>query len=229
MNRILHFLGFSSHNNKVVLDDTIESNTKKDTIESNTKNHVDRLKHFILVDMDMSNDNLLEQNITSLDILLLDYKHDDILDIITDFKNYPTYHLLYVLAICCSIRLDNDVLDYKKDFREDCFKLVVDICKTSFDLFNFVELYEGVNKKKYNSTGWNSGMKKMISKWYNSKTPYEIIHDIKKHDKWSHKDVIRLAHVKAANKNINILLRYLVKGPTVLREDELYMLECQLR
>lgn len=211
MNRILSFLGFNGHNNTTdnVIDNVIDINKDKDIL---------KLKQFIELGMtDNEHDDdkyLLCQDIVCLDQLLLNYKYDDILDIITEFKQYPSCYVLYVLAICCSIRLHNDILDYGKDFREDCFKLVLDICKTSFDLFNFVELYQEVNKKKYNSTGWNSSMKKMISKWYNTKTPEELMNDTKNsktHDKWCHKDVIRLAHVKAKNNDINMVLKYLVK------------------
>jgi hypothetical protein len=236
MHRILHFFGFNGYNNesKYINDNVKNEINDKVKNEINDKvNNLVQLKKFIILGMESSDNNMLLDNLTILDELLYDYKYDDILEIIIDFKNYPSYHLLYVLATCCSIRLHNDILDYGKDFRDDCFKLVLDICKTSFDLFNFVELYESINKQKYNSTGWNSSMKKMISKWYNTKNPRDIIHDIKIHDKlnqkrnskWNHKDIITLAHVKARNEDINILLKYLVKGYNALDKQELYILE----
>ena len=188
-------------------------------ITDNKINNNVKFKHFMLFGNEASNiinmnhTDLITVYIQSLENMLNTYKYDDILYIITEYKEdcLKKEYLLYILALCCSIRIRTNEC---KDFREDCFKITLDICKHSYDLFTFVDLYEKIHKKKYNSTGWHSSMKTMISKWYNNKTIYELISEITNnnvYNNWSHKDIIKLAHVKIKDNDKNKLIKYIVQ------------------
>lgn len=49
--------------------------------------------------------------------------------------------------------------------------------------------------------GWGKGLRKGFAAWYNDKTPMQLAHQMVKYanrDGWTHRDVLRLAHVKPA-------------------------------
>lgn len=181
---------------------------------------IERLKRFIFLGSDngslyMNQNTLTLENVLCLENLLNQCKYDDILDALNQYKHtaFKKDYLIYVLARCCSIHLDDDPLFWKKDFRTDCFKIVLDVCYIPTFLFMFIQFYEQVNKRLYNSTGWNSQMKTTISQWYLSKTSQELMYHITKypsrHD-WSHKDVLKLAHVKPKDDITNDIFKYIL-------------------
>jgi len=51
-------------------------------------------------------------------------------------------------------------------------------------------------------TGWGSGLRKAVSRWYNSKDPMLVAEFVTRYthvERWSHKDVFRLGHIKPEN------------------------------
>ena len=49
--------------------------------------------------------------------------------------------------------------------------------------------------------GWGRGLRNGFARWYNDKTPLELAHQLVKYanrDGWTHKDILRLAHVRPA-------------------------------
>lgn len=185
-------------------------------------NDFEKLKRFIFLGSDNNNlylkkDILEYDNVLCLENLLDSCRYDDILDVINDYKNkvYKKDYLIYVLARCCAIRLDDDPLYWKKDFKVDCFKLVLEVCTIPTYLFLFVKLYEAINLKLYNTTGWNKGIKEMISNWYQTKSYSELMYYITRYQSgytWSHKDVLRLGHIKPKDKTYNDIFMYITKG-----------------
>ena len=192
-----------------------------------------RLKRFVFLGSEnstiyMNKKDLMYENIECLERLLNNNNFDDILSIIVDYKDrcFKKDYLIYVLARCCSIRLngnsDCNESEYCKDFKDDCFKLTLDICNIPTYLFMFIELYEDFNKKLYGSTGWNNRMKKMVDEWYNSKTIKDLMYHITKYqsrNNWTHKDVLRLAHIKTNDVNRNSIFKYITKGKDVVRKE----------
>jgi 60 kDa SS-A/Ro ribonucleoprotein len=181
---------------------------------------IERLKRFIFLGSDngsmyMNKDTLTLENILCLEKLLEDCKYDDILEVINTYKNntFKKDYLIYVLARCCSVHLDDDPLFWKKDFRTDCFKIVLDVCHIPSYLFMFIHFYEKINQRLYNSTGWNSQLKNMISQWYLLKTSQELMYHVTKYPSrysWSHKDVLKLAHIKPKDDITNDIFKYIL-------------------
>jgi 60 kDa SS-A/Ro ribonucleoprotein len=206
--------------------DLFKLNTNQ-TLNSNEKpvyilDDIERLRRFIFLgsengSLHINKEILTYQNIMCLENLLDKCRYDDILDVINQCKHiaFKKNYLIYVLARCCSIHLDDDPLFWKKDFRADCFKLVLDVCYIPTNLFLFIQLYEHIHKNLYNSTGWNSHIKQMVSQWYLSKPSHDLMYHITKYqsrNKWSHRDVLRLAHVKPDNDVINDIFKYITKN-----------------
>jgi 60 kDa SS-A/Ro ribonucleoprotein len=183
---------------------------------------IERLKRFIFLgsengSLHINKDILEYQNIMCLENLLDKCRYDDILDVINKCKNtnYRNDYLIYVLARSCSIRLDDDPLFWKKDFRSDCYKLVLEICTIPTHLFLFIQLYETINSKLYKTTGWNAHLKQMINEWYQSKSYNELMYHVTKYQKrhnWTHKDILRLSHIKAKDNTINDIFKYITKN-----------------
>lgn len=76
--------------------------------------------------------------------------------------------------------------------REAAFDALPKVCRTGTHLFQFVDLYNAMGK-------WNGAAKRGISNWYNSKEVSKLAFGILKYQQrngWSHRDVLRLAHVK---------------------------------
>lgn len=172
---------------------------------------------------------LTKENLNCLENLLVQEKFDDILKVIIEYKDrsFKKDYLLYVLARCCSIKLPQRTSDWgpdniTKDFKADCFKLTSDICGIPTHLFLFIELYEAVNKKLHGTTGWNSYMKRMVSNWYNSKSVKDLMYHITKYqnrNNWTHRDVLRLTHIKNSDIHYNNIYKYLAKGSEVVTKE----------
>ena len=192
-----------------------------------------RLKRFMFLGSEnntiyISKNNLTKENVVCLENLLVQERYDDILNVIIEFKDhsFKKDYLLYVLARCCSIKLTEKIsdldVDILRDFKADCFKLTSDICNIPTHLFLFIELYEAINKLLYNTTGWNSYMKRMISGWYNSKSIKDLMYYITKYqnrNNWTHRDVLRLTHIKNLDINYNNIYKYIVRGEEVLTKE----------
>ena len=82
------------------------------------------------------------------------------------------------------------------------------ICRTGYHLFRFVEFVNGLR-------GWGRGLRKAVGNWYTSQSPSHLAFQVTKYQQregWSHRDVLRLAHTKPEEKDIQKILRYVVKG-----------------
>jgi 60 kDa SS-A/Ro ribonucleoprotein len=193
-----------------------------------------RLKRFMFLGSENSTlyinkNDLTKENLICLENLLVQERYDDILNVIIEFKDrsFKKDYLLYVLARCCSIKLPQCTSDWgtdniPKDFKADCFKLTSDICGIPTHLFLFIELYEAINKKLHGTTGWNSYMKRMVSNWYNSKSVKDLMYHITKYqnrNNWTHRDVLRLTHIKNSDIHYNNIYKYLAKGSDVLTKE----------
>jgi 60 kDa SS-A/Ro ribonucleoprotein len=65
------------------------------------------------------------------------------------------------------------------------------VCRIGTHLFQFVEAVDSMR-------GWGRGLRRGLSRWYESKTPEQLAYQVLKYqarNKWSHRDVLRLAHL----------------------------------
>lgn len=155
-------------------------------------------------------------HINSLEYLIQNNELTLVKELFNECNNYDVKYLLAVLARCCCIK-DNT------EFKKECFNITQSVCKTSEDIFMFMYFYNTIHRKLYNSNGWTKYTKSFISNWYNNQDIEELIYNITNcHKKygWSHKTLIKLAHIKAKNEMYSIVFKYIISGKEVLRNVE---------
>ncbi|CAG2225649.1 SSA2 [Mytilus edulis] len=126
---------------------------------------------------------------------------------------------LYALAVCAR---SND-----PSTKHAAYSVLKDVCRIPTHLFQFIKYCEEMSGHE---SGWGRAHRKSISQWYTdfgevnskgNKNPLKLAYLVTKYRrrfKWSHKDVIRLAHVRSRNKAIRITLQYAL-GKTVEDAD----------
>lgn len=101
--------------------------------------------------------------------------------------------------------------------KQAAYEALSRVCRIPTHLFQFIEYSE----KFSDGTGWGRAQRRAISKWYNKKKPSELAYQITKYrnrNGWSHKDVLRLAHVKPEGDATSLVLKYIVKGAKDVEE-----------
>jgi 60 kDa SS-A/Ro ribonucleoprotein len=82
------------------------------------------------------------------------------------------------------------------------------VARIGTHLFHFVAYVEQFR-------GYGRGLRKAIARWYLSKSAASVAYQAIKYqsrDKWSHRDLLRLAHPKAGDAALNDVFRWIVKG-----------------
>ena len=118
--------------------------------------------------------------------------------------------LVLLLAICCTFENKNPKL---LEFRRKAYQLLPRVCKTPTSLFHFIDVCEKICLTKYCSTGWNNLHKQGISNWYlnNKKLEYHIT-KYRNRNGYTHRDVLRLCHIKPLTKEHENIFSYICKG-----------------
>lgn len=84
------------------------------------------------------------------------------------------------------------------------------VARTGTQLFQFVSDVDEMR-------GWGRGLRKAVGAWYTSKTPEALAYQALKYQQregWSHRDVLRLAHPKTENPQLNGVLNWITSGAT---------------
>jgi 60 kDa SS-A/Ro ribonucleoprotein len=97
--------------------------------------------------------------------------------------------------------------------KEAAYDAIVDVCRIGTHLFTLCQNIQDLR-------GWSRGLRRGIAKFYNNRNTEQLAMQLIKYRQrngWTHKDVLRLSHVRAKNAATNELLNYAVgKGlPTV--------------
>ena len=103
--------------------------------------------------------------------------------------------------------------------RKMAFEVLQRVCRIPTHLFAFVANSERLVP---GSSGWGRMMRHAVAQWYNGKKGRALAMAITKYqqrDGWSHRDVLRLAHVKPADRMHQLLLKYAAKGFDAVRDD----------
>jgi 60 kDa SS-A/Ro ribonucleoprotein len=90
--------------------------------------------------------------------------------------------------------------------KKEAYDSIVKVCRTGTHLFT---LCDNVQKLR----GWSRGLRTGVSKFYNNRKPEQLAMQLIKYRQrngWTHKDVLRLSHVKAKDTATNELLNYAV-------------------
>lgn len=120
--------------------------------------------------------------------------------------------ILFVLAMC--VRCGDE------ETRKLAYAAVAKICRIPTFLFTFIEFAENM---KAEGTGWGRGMRRTVSDWYNLRDPKDLAFQVTKYRQrngWSHRDLLRLGHVRPVDDAHNLVYRYITKGPEILATPE---------
>ena len=89
------------------------------------------------------------------------------------------------------------------------------VCRHGTDLFHFARDVEGFRR-------WGRGLRGAIAAWYNDKPVERVAYQAIKYrerDGWSHRDLLRLSHPRAATPEHDALYRWIVGGLDGLARD----------
>ncbi|XP_067156861.1 RNA-binding protein RO60 isoform X2 [Apteryx mantelli] len=114
--------------------------------------------------------------------------------------------LLFALAVCsqCS--------DTKT--KQAAFKAVPEVCNIPTHLFTFIQFKKDL-KEGMRCGIWGRALRKAVADWYNGKNGMAVALAATKYKQrsgWSHKDLLRLSHLKPASEGIAIVTKYITKG-----------------
>lgn len=156
----------------------------------------------------ITNNDLVNQHVKCIEKLINnENNHKLLLDTIDEYVNkaFKKDYVLLALARCC-------VEQKYPALRDEAYKLVNKVCKIPTHLFLFIEFYEILSKKHYNSTGWNKKHKQFIAHWYLTKDPRNLLYLVTKYqnrNNWKHRDVLRLSHIKASGSIYDYIFKYI--------------------
>ncbi|KAM8930350.1 RNA-binding protein RO60 [Pelodytes ibericus] len=113
---------------------------------------------------------------------------------------------LFALAICsqCS--------DTKT--KQAAFRAVPEVCRIPTHLFAFIQFKKDL-KDGMKCGIWGRALRKAVSDWYNTKDGLSLavaVTKYKQRNGWSHKDLLRLSHLKPINEGITLVMKYISKG-----------------
>ncbi|KAG2461255.1 60 kDa SS-A/Ro ribonucleoprotein [Polypterus senegalus] len=114
--------------------------------------------------------------------------------------------ILFALAVC-SQHSDSKT-------KRAAFKAVKDVCRIPTHLFTFVQFKKAL-KEGMECGMWGRALRKAVADWYNEKDPMALalaVTKYKQRNGWSHKDLLRLSHMKPANEGIALVTKYITKG-----------------
>lgn len=114
--------------------------------------------------------------------------------------------MLFALAICsqCS--------DAKT--KQAAFKAVSEVCRIPTHLFTFIQFKKDL-KEGMKCGMWGRALRKAVADWYNGKNGLAValaVTKYKQRNGWSHKDLLRLSHLKPATEGLAVVTKYITKG-----------------
>ena len=112
-------------------------------------------------------------------------------------KNGPA---LFALAMCAKLG--------DQETRQAACANMHKVARIGTHLFNLADYFEGFG-------GWGRATKRVFADWYNKKPVAKAAYQAVKYqsrDGWSHRDLLRLAHVKAVDEGHDALYKWIVKG-----------------
>lgn len=112
-------------------------------------------------------------------------------------KNGPA---IFALAMAASHPRD--------DVRRAALAALPKVCRIGTHLFHFAGNVTEMRR-------WGRGLRRAVGDWYNQLPPQRLVLQVTKYaqrDGWSHRDLLRLAHPKAASATHNAVYRWVVAG-----------------
>jgi len=88
------------------------------------------------------------------------------------------------------------------------------VCRIGTHLFHFAEYVNALR-------GWGRGLRNAVGRWYVSRKADDLAYQAVKYqqrDRWSHGDLLRLAHPKAPSRDHDAVFRWVLSGMEILGE-----------
>lgn len=114
--------------------------------------------------------------------------------------------LLFALAICSQCADINT--------KQAAFKAVPEVCRIPTHLFTFIQFKKDL-KESMKCGMWGRALRKAVADWYNEKGGMAValaVTKYKQRNGWSHKDLLRLSHLKPNSEGLAIVTKYITKG-----------------
>ncbi len=112
-------------------------------------------------------------------------------------KNDPA-----IFSLAMAAKLGDDAT------RRAAYAALPKVCRTGTHLMHFAAYAQGFG-------GWGRGMRKAVGSWFNEKPAADLAFQLAKYqsrDGWSNRDLLRLAHPRAASPSHDRLFAWAVKG-----------------
>ncbi|XP_052789326.1 RNA-binding protein RO60-like isoform X2 [Mya arenaria] len=119
--------------------------------------------------------------------------------------------LLFILAQSCHAGANDAV-------KKAAYDLVNEVCANPVDLFTWLKHIKICSQF---TKGWGSGLRRTVNNWYNSRDPKQIAEFVTRYthvERWSHKDVFRLSHIKPKNDGLAFIVKVVCKGLKTAKE-----------
>lgn len=171
-----------------------------------------RLKRFLVLGSDKGTYYISEQQLTKengecIRKLIVDGQGKQVVELVRQFssegRTAKQEPLIFTLAMCA--RLGDS------ETKQAAYSAVEDVLRIPTHLFAFVEFCQLLSG---DGTGWGRAHRRAISNWYNNKNDKDLRYLMTKYQSrngWSHRDVLRLAHVKPRDEIHNLLYRYITQ------------------
>jgi 60 kDa SS-A/Ro ribonucleoprotein len=94
------------------------------------------------------------------------------------------------------------------DGKKAAYAALPAVCRTGTHLFQFAAASNEMR-------GWGRGLRQAIADWYTKKSARNLAYQVTKYqqrDGWAHRDLLRLAHPKASDADVQAVLRWVTHG-----------------
>ncbi len=123
-----------------------------------------------------------------------------IVAVATEGRAPKTDPAIFALAMCA--KLGDEAT------RKAAYAALPAVCRTGTQLMHFAEYAQGFG-------GWGRGMRKAVAAWFNDKPARDLAYQLVKYgsrDGWSTRDLLRLAHPRAASPSHDRLFAWVTSG-----------------
>ncbi|XP_048354668.1 RNA-binding protein RO60 [Sphaerodactylus townsendi] len=104
--------------------------------------------------------------------------------------------------------------------KQAAYRAVPEVCHIPPHLFTFIQFKKDL-KEGMKCGIWGRALRKAVADWYNGKNGMAVALAVTKYKQtngWSHKDLLRLSHLKPANEGLAVVTKYVMKGWKELQE-----------
>jgi 60 kDa SS-A/Ro ribonucleoprotein len=172
----------------------------------------ERMERFLVLGAEGGTYYVGEQNLVKQnhDSVLACLKEDGsrvvrtIVEVSTAGRAYKNDPAIFALALACA--------HGNQDAKQAAYAAVPKVCRIGTHLFHFAE-YVGALR------GWGRGLRNAVGRWYTQREADKLAYQMVKYqsrDKWSHGDLLRLAHPTPPAQGHDALFRWAVGGVEAL-------------